>query len=93
MGEEKEGLMDEMEEEADSYEPSQVCSRMLTSPTLLMYAHHSYDALSGILAYPNLSLPMLTHAHVCSWTRRKRRVTLTSRKRRVAVTSPNSSTH
>ena len=64
-GGETEGLMDEMEEEADSYEPSQVSSRMLTP-----------------------LLNMLTHAHACSWTRRKRRVTVTRRKRRLTLTSP-----
>ena len=60
-GEETEGLMDEMEEEADSYEPSQVSVRMLTSPHL--ESHEPSQVSSRILTSPHVCSRMLTYAH------------------------------
>ena len=60
-GEETEGLMDEMEEEADSYEPSQVSVRMLTSPHL--DSHEPSQVSSRILTSPHVCSRMLTYAH------------------------------
>jgi hypothetical protein len=66
-GEEKEGLMDEMEEEADSYEPSQVSSRIRTSPTSpLLRCSRMLTSPTSPRRSPHVSEPLLTYAHACS---------------------------